>query len=104
MTMDRGRRTSPIRRRRLQQGAEFSYNCSYGFLTNSQITGFYQARWVKPGSELEVLLQRPGSDKMDKCAVAVKLKAQKVPESHHITVNTQASLAGRAGRSGTATP
>jgi hypothetical protein len=82
------------------QGAEFKYDCSYGFLTNTQITGYYQARWVKPGSELEVLLQRPGSDKMDKCSVAVTLKAQKVPESHHITVNAQAS----AGRAGTATP
>jgi len=86
-----------------QQGAEFSYDCSYGFLTNSQISGFYQARWVKPGSELEVLLQRPGLDKVDKCAVEVNLRAQKYPESHHVVMNTQAS-AGGAGGTGTATP
>lgn len=83
-----------------QQGAEFSYNCTYGFLTNTQISGYYQARWMKPGSELEVLLQRPGSDKVDKCSVQVTMKAQKYPESHHITVNAQAST----GRAGTATP
>jgi hypothetical protein len=88
---------------RTQQGAEFSYNCTYGFLTNSQITGYYQARWVKTGSELEVILQRPGTDKVDKCSVAVTLKAQKYPESHHITVNTQASSGGTR-RPGTATP
>jgi hypothetical protein len=86
-----------------QQGAEFSYNCSYGFLTNSQITGFYQGRWVKPGSELEVLLQRPGSDKVDKCTVEVNLRPQTYPESHHIPLSTQAS-AGRVGRPGTVTP
>jgi hypothetical protein len=87
-----------------QQGAEYSYNCSYGFLTNSQITGFYQGRWVKPGSELELLLQRPGSDKVDKCTVEVNLRPQTYPESRHITENAQASSAGRAGRPGTATP
>jgi hypothetical protein len=81
-----------------QQGAEFSYTCSYGFLTNSQITGFYQGRWVKPGSELEVLLQRPGSDKVDHCTVEVNLRPQAYPESHHIVINTQASSAERAGR------
>jgi len=85
------------------QGAEFSYNCTYGFLTNTQISGYYQARWMKPGSELEVLLQRPGSDKVDKCSVQVTMKAQVYPESHHITVNAQAS-AGGTRRSGTATP
>lgn len=82
---------------RTLQGAEFSYNCTYGFLTNTQISGYYQARWVKPGSELEVILQRPGTDKVDKCSVAVTLKAQKYPESHHITVNAQASAGGRVG-------
>jgi len=82
---------------RTQQGAEYSYNCTYGFLTNTQISGFYQARWVKPGSELEVMLQRTGSDKVDKCSVQVTMKAQKYPESHHITVNAQASAGSRVG-------
>jgi hypothetical protein len=70
-------------------GAEYTYNCSYGFLTNSQLSGFYQARWVQPGSELEVLLQRPGSDKVDTCKVEVTLKPQPYPQSHHILLNTQ---------------
>jgi hypothetical protein len=80
------------------QGAEFSYNCSYGFLTNSQLTGFYQARWVNSGSELEVLLQRPGSNKVDKCKVEVNLKPQPYPESQHIPVTTStAALVRPAG-------
>jgi hypothetical protein len=77
------------------QGAEFSYNCLYGFLTNSQLTGFYQARWVKPGSELEVLLQRPGSDKVDKCKVEVNLKPQPYPESRHVPLATSVSALAR---------
>jgi hypothetical protein len=77
------------------QGAEFSYDCSYGFLTNSQLTGFYQARWVKPGTELEVLLQRPGSDKVDKCKVEVNLKPQPYPESHHIPLTTSTAALSR---------
>jgi hypothetical protein len=86
------------------QGAEFSYDCSYGFITNTQITGFYQARWVKQGSELEVLLQRPGSDKVDTCTVEVNLKLQAYPESHHIVMNPQVPSTGGAGQSGTAAP
>ncbi|HUD22630.1 MAG TPA: hypothetical protein VMQ60_07275 [Acidobacteriaceae bacterium] len=85
-----------------QQGAEFSYDCAYGFLTNSQISGYYQARWLKPGSELEVILQRPGSDKVDKCKVEVTLRAQKYPESHHIVIHTQVSAG--AATPGAATP
>ena len=82
------------------QGAEFKYDCSYGFLTNSQLTSFYQARWVQQGSELEVLLQRPGSDKVDTCKVRVELKPQPYPQSHHIVVQTQTSSAAAPARPG----
>jgi hypothetical protein len=75
------------------EGAEFSYDCSYGFLTNSQLTSFYQARWVQPGSQLEVLLQRPGSDKVDTCKVQVNLKPQPYPQSRHIVMTSQTSSA-----------
>jgi len=75
------------------QGADYTYDCSYGFLTNSQLSSFYQARWVRPGSELEVLLQRPGSDKIDKCTVEVVLKPQPYPQSRHIAVYAQTSSA-----------
>jgi hypothetical protein len=84
------------------QGAEYTYNCSNGFLTNSQLTGFYQGRWVTPGSALEVLLQRPGSDKIDKCLVEVQLKPQPYPQSRHIAVTVQTSSA--ALRAAPATP
>ena len=83
------------------QGAEFKYDCSYGFLTNSQLTSFYQARWTKQGSELEVLLQRPGSDKVDRCKESqVKLKPQPYPQSHHIVVPMQSASAAGMARPG----
>jgi hypothetical protein len=82
------------------EGAEFTYSCEYGFITNSQLSGFYQGRWVKPGSELEVLLRRPGSDKVDRCTVEVNLKPQPYPQSRHVAVASQAAssaaLVGRA--------
>jgi hypothetical protein len=80
------------------QGADYTYDCSYGFLTNSQLSSFYQARWVRPGSELEVLLQRPGSDKIDKCTVEVVLKPQPYPQSRHIAVSAQTSSAAALAR------
>ena len=82
------------------EGAEFKYDCSYGFLTNSQLTGFYQARWVQPGSQLEVLLQRPGSDKVDRCKVQIELQPQPYPQSKHIVVETQTSSAAAPVRPG----
>jgi hypothetical protein len=77
-------------------GAEYTYNCSYGFITNSQLSGFYQGRWVKQGVQVEVLLQRPGSDKVDKCMVDVTLQPQPYPESRHIAVpaSDRASVGG----------
>jgi hypothetical protein len=74
------------------QGVDYTYTCSYGFLTNSQLNGFYQTRWVKPGSEVEVLLQRPGSDKVDRCTVQVNLKAQAYPDRRTMA-RAQAALA-----------
>jgi hypothetical protein len=62
------------------QGAEYSYDCWRGFLTNSQLSSYYQGHWVKPDRELEVLLQRAGSEKVDKCLVKVNLKPTPYPE------------------------
>jgi hypothetical protein len=86
------------------QGAEFKYDCSYGFLTNSQLSGFYQGRWVKPGSELEVLLRRPGSEKVDRCMVEVNLKPQPYPQSRHVRVETQAASSAALVRQAPGTP
>jgi hypothetical protein len=73
------------------EGAEFTYTCAFGFLTNTQLTGFYQGRWVKQGSEIEVLLQRPGSDQIDRCTVEVSLKPQPYPQSHHVAGASETS-------------
>jgi hypothetical protein len=62
------------------QGAEFHYECNYGFLANSQRTTYYQGHWVKPGHELEILLQRPGTTKVDKCIVDLTFEPQPYPE------------------------
>jgi hypothetical protein len=62
------------------QGAEFHYECDYGFLPNSQRTTYYQGHWTKPGAQLEILLQRPGSPKVDKCVVDIALQPQPYPE------------------------
>jgi hypothetical protein len=86
------------------QGAEFKYDCSYGFLTNTQLSGFYQGRWIKPGSELEVLLRRPGSEKVDRCTVEVNLRPQPYPESRHIRVETQAASSAGMGGQAPGTP
>jgi hypothetical protein len=76
-------------------GVDYTYTCSYGFLTNAQLNGFYQTRWVKPGSEVEVLLQRPGSDKTDRCTVQVNLKAQAYPDRRTLARAQAAVAAGK---------
>jgi hypothetical protein len=63
-----------------RQGADFQYDCSHGFITSSQYDGYYPARWLKLGLQLELLLQRPGSDKIDKCTVTVTLHPDPYPE------------------------
>jgi hypothetical protein len=77
------------------EGVEYKYDCTYGFVTNTQLAGFFQSRWVKQGSELEVLLQRPGSDKIDRCTVQVNLKPQAYPERR---ASTQARAAVQGGQ------
>jgi hypothetical protein len=53
------------------RGAEFSYSCGHGFLPNSQLDGFYEGHWVEPDRRLEILLQRTGSDKVDRCQLRI---------------------------------
>lgn len=61
-------------------GAEFRYDCGHGFLANTQIATYYQGHWVKPGEKLEILLQRAGSEKVDKCTVTVALRPYLYPQ------------------------
>jgi hypothetical protein len=80
------------------QGAQYTYDCGRGFLTNSQLSGFYQGHWVKPGAELEVLLQRAGSDKVDKCKVRVNLQAQPYAEVRGMQEPVGAGVAAPTGQ------
>ncbi len=63
------------------QGAEYSYDCERGFITNSQLDSFYPARWTHPGQTLELLLQRPGSNSVDRCIVTVSLRPEPFPQA-----------------------
>jgi len=55
-------------------GLDYTYDCGFGFLPNTQVQEVYQGRWIKPGAKLEILLQRMGSDKVDRCELNVTLK------------------------------
>jgi hypothetical protein len=60
-------------------GADYRYDCYHGFMPNSQLMTYYQGHWVVPNQKLELLLARPGSDKVDKCTVTLELKPQPYP-------------------------
>ncbi len=62
-----------------RQRVDYQYECTFGFLNNSQTMNYYQARWLKPGRQIEVLLERPGTDKVDRCAVTVSLHPAAAP-------------------------
>jgi hypothetical protein len=57
-----------------RRGIDFTYECSTPFFNNGP-QEFYQARWKKPDAKLEILMQRTGSDKLDKCELAIAYKA-----------------------------
>lgn len=58
------------------QGVDYSYNCNMGFRANTREQDFYLARWVRPNEELEVLMQRAGGDKPERCKVKVNLQTK----------------------------
>jgi hypothetical protein len=65
------------------EGIDFSYDCSAPMLNNGP-TEFYQARWKKQDRALEILMQRIGSDHIDKCDINVAVKAMPyTPPWHH---------------------
>jgi hypothetical protein len=63
------------------KGIDFTYDCGTAFLNNGP-TEFYQARWKKPDRKLEILMQRIGSDHLDKCELEVSYKAAPYKPSH----------------------
>jgi hypothetical protein len=71
------------------QGVDYTFSCSEPFLHNVGKAEFYQARWKKQDQRLEILMQKVGSDKLQKCELKTTLK----PEPY-----------GNAGDSGAASP
>ena len=57
------------------KGIDFTYQCSAAVL-NTGKNEFYQARWKKQDRKIELLMQRIGSDHLDKCDLDVSYKAQ----------------------------
>lgn len=58
-----------------EKGIDFTYECSAAILNNNK-NEFYQARWKKQDRRLELLMQRIGSDHLDKCDIDIAYKAQ----------------------------
>jgi hypothetical protein len=58
------------------RGLDYTYVCGEGFLHNGPADEFYQGRWKKPDQEMEILVQRVGSDHVDKCDIKVTMKAE----------------------------
>jgi hypothetical protein len=55
------------------KGIDFTYDCAEPILNNGA-REFYQARWKKQDLKLEILMQRIGSDHIDKCDLEVAMK------------------------------
>jgi len=55
------------------KGIDFTYDCAEPILNNGE-REFYQARWKKQDLKLEILMQRIGSDHIDKCDLEVAMK------------------------------
>ena len=62
-------------------GLDFTFSCGEPFLFNAQQGEFYQARWKKQDHKLEILMQKVGSDHLQKCELNVTLKP--TPYGHY---------------------
>jgi hypothetical protein len=58
------------------RGMDYAFDCYTAFLHNGPPDEFYQGKWKKPDQEIEILVQRVGSDHIDKCTIKVTLKSQ----------------------------
>jgi hypothetical protein len=56
------------------QGVDYTFDCEQGFLHNGHSDEFYQGRWKKPDKLMEILVQRIGSDHIDRCDLKVTMK------------------------------
>jgi len=62
-------------------GLDYTFACGEPFLHNAQPSEFYQARWKKQDQKLEILMQKVGSDHLQKCELKVTLKPE--PYGHY---------------------
>lgn len=58
------------------QGVDYTFSCSEPFLHNVGKAEFYQARWKKPDQKLEILMQKVGSDHLQKCELKTSVKPE----------------------------
>jgi hypothetical protein len=56
------------------RGFDFTFECVTPFRHNMAQDDFYQARWKKPDQKMEILLQKIGSNHLDKCVVNVTMR------------------------------
>jgi len=71
------------------RGVDYTSAGDPGFLENTSATDFYQGHWVRPDQELEILTQRTGSDKVDKCRVKLALRDTPYPDRAEAPPQTQ---------------
>jgi len=57
------------------RGLDFTFECSEPFLWNTLHGEFYQAKWKKPDQQLEILVQRVGSEHLSHCTLKTSLKS-----------------------------
>jgi hypothetical protein len=57
------------------RGMDYAFDCFTAFLHNAN-GEFYQGRWKKTDLEMEILVQRVGSDHVDKCTLKVTMKPE----------------------------
>jgi hypothetical protein len=58
------------------EGVDYTFSCSEPFLHNVHPTEFYQARWKKPNQKLEILMQKVGSDHLQRCELKTTVKPE----------------------------
>jgi hypothetical protein len=73
------------------QGVDYNYSCSHGLIPNALPDEFFQGHWVRKNQRMEILLQRIGSDHVDRCQLNVSVKASPYPNSSTASTNATAT-------------
>jgi len=63
------------------RGFDFTYDCSAPFMFNEMKGEFYEARWKKPDQQLDLLVQKMGSDRISKCTLKTTVKSARYQDS-----------------------